>query len=113
MQGHAPTSFFALERIAMIDPEREQVIPISDVPKITPGRPNLSTIWRWRLKGVRGITLETFLSGGKRYTSVEAIRRFQSRVTAAADGEPVRSETPRQRERAIERAEREAERLGV
>jgi hypothetical protein len=97
----------------MIDVEHEKTITLAEATKRLPGNPNISTLWRWRLHGVRGIKLETILSGGKRYTSIEALRRFQERVTAAADGEPVRSETPRQRERAIDRAEKRATELGV
>ena len=74
------------------------------------GAVHVSTIHRWRMKGVRGVRLETFLRGGIRYTTDEAIERFFAAATAAADGDaitPVR--TSRQRERAIEQAEREFE----
>jgi len=97
----------------MIDPQTETIISLTEAAKMAPARPNITTVWRWRNRGVRGVRLETFLSGGRRFTSVEALRRFQDRVTAAADGVPVRAETPRQRERAIDRAEKEAARLGV
>jgi hypothetical protein len=97
----------------MIDPLTETPISLTDAAKSLPQRPNVATLWRWRTAGVRGIKLETFLSGGRRFTSVEALRRFQERVTAAADGEPIRVETPRQRERAIDRAEKRAQELGV
>ncbi len=42
--------------------------------------PHVSTIYRWRLRGIRGVKLETFLIGGRRYTSVEAIERFTERI---------------------------------
>src|SRR4051812_28261773 len=103
----------AREQTTMIDTTNEQLITLAEATKILPGRPNLSTLWRWRLRGVRGVTLETILSGGKRFTSVEALRRFQEQVTAAADGRPILAETPRQRERAIDRAEKRAAELGV
>src|ERR1700743_706630 len=98
----------------MIDPENETLLSLTDAAKSLPGRPNITTLWRWRNHGVRGVKLETVLSGGRRYTSVEALRRFQDRVTAAADGTPANKvETPRQRSKAIERAERRAKELGV
>ena len=97
----------------MIDVENEKLVTFAQATKVLPGRPNITTVWRWRNRGVRGVKLETILSGGRRFTSLEAIRRFQDQVTAAADGEPVRSETPRQRQRAIDRAERRAAELGV
>jgi hypothetical protein len=93
----------------MIDPQSETLTPMSKVPAASPGRPNLSTIWRWRNRGVRGHRLETILVGGRRYTSREAITRF----LAAINGEPIRSETLRQREQAIDRAEKRAEELGI
>jgi hypothetical protein len=97
----------------MIDPQNETLISLTEAAKRLPGRPNITTVWRWRNRGVRGVKLESILSGGRRFTSVEALRRFQERVTAAADGEPVRAESPQQRLRAIERAEQRAAELGV
>ncbi len=97
----------------MIDPSTETLVSLTDAAKRLPGRPNITTVWRWRNRGVRGVKLETVLSGGRRFTSLEAIRRFQDRVTAAADGTPLPAETPRQRERALDRAERRAAELGV
>ena len=35
-----------------------------------------STIFRWATKGVRGRILETWLVGGVRYTTLEALQRF-------------------------------------
>ena len=47
------------------------------------------TVWRWRKFGVRGVRLETFMLGGRRYTTRESHRRFVERTTAAANGEPL------------------------
>ena len=97
----------------MIDPEREEIVTLTAATKTTPCRPNVATLWRWRTKGIRGIRLETMMIGGRRVTSREALSRFFAATTAAADGAPIQSETPRQRERAIERAEKRAAELGV
>jgi hypothetical protein len=98
----------------MLDMQREHLLTLTQAAKILPGRPNLATLWRWRTKGVRnGIKLETAMSGGKRFTSLEAIKRFQERVTAAADHVPAAVTTPRQREREFQQAERRAEELGI
>ncbi len=70
---------------------------------------HLSTVWRWALRGIRGHRLEHINIGQRRFTSEEAYARW----LAAINGEPVHAETPRQREAAIDRAEREAKRLGV
>jgi hypothetical protein len=100
-------SFFV--GVNMIDHEREQLLSMTAAAKFLPGRPSVETLWRWRTAGCRGHKLETLLFGGRRYTSREAIARF----LAAINGEPIRTETPRQRERSIERAERRAAELGV
>lgn len=34
------------------------------------------TAWRWALRGVRGVKLESFVVGGRRFTSREACQRF-------------------------------------
>ncbi|MBX3437201.1 MAG: DUF1580 domain-containing protein [Planctomycetaceae bacterium] len=72
--------------------------------------PNISTLHRWRLHGVRGHKLETVLVGGRRFTSDEALERFIARTTAAGDGEksPVRSHA-----NGNERAERELAQDGL
>ena len=69
-----------------------------------------STCSRWTLRGIRGHRLECFSLGGRRYTTRESLARF----VAATNGERVEcGQTPRQRERQIERAERRADELGL
>jgi hypothetical protein len=71
---------------------------------------HLSTCWRWALTGIRGHILPTANFGGRRVTSLRAYQQW----LAAINGQPaLRSETPRQRERQIERAERRADELGL
>jgi hypothetical protein len=93
----------------MIDHENEHLLSMTAAAKLLPGRPAVETLWRWRTSGCRGHRLETILFGGRRFTSREAITRF----LRAINGEPIRSETPRQREKAIDLAEKRAEQLGV
>ena len=75
----------------MIDVQTESLIPFRDVPAWTKehlgNRVHPTTIHRWRLRGARGVKLETILAGGTRYTSTEALSRFFAATTAAADGE--------------------------
>jgi hypothetical protein len=96
----------------MIDHEKEHLLSMTEAAKQLPGRPNVATLWRWRTSGCRGIKLETVLSGGRRYTSVEALRRFLKRVTDAADGAIDRPRTSRQRAADISRAEKELSESG-
>ena len=46
-------------------------------------RPSISSAYRWTLKGVRGIRLETECVGRTPYTSIAAIDRFIEAVSAA------------------------------
>ncbi|NLX94634.1 MAG: DUF1580 domain-containing protein [Rhodopirellula sp.] len=39
-----------------------------------------STIWRAALEGRRGVTLETFVHLGRRFTTAEALERFHQRA---------------------------------
>jgi hypothetical protein len=97
----------------MIDIANETVIPIAEAPQHIPGRPSLATVWRWVLSGTRAGKLESFLVGGRRFTSLESIERFAQQSTAAADSDVPTSLTSRQREREISRAEREATEAGI
>jgi transposase len=67
---------------------------------------NVSTIWRWILRGVRGQKLESALIGGQRYTSEEAVQRFVENINAPAGMTPC-GRTSKQREKEIAAAERE------
>lgn len=69
-----------------IDRQREQVIPIREVPRYVPSRSSgkrvaLSTVWRWAMR--QDDPLETFATPGGRFTSVEAVNRFIDRISKA------------------------------
>ena len=90
-----------------IDISSERLLSLTEAAKSLPGRPHLSSIFRWLTRGVRGVRLESTLVGGRRYTSQEALARFCAAITAAAAGEPAPVRTPAQRERDLRRAENE------
>lgn len=73
---------------------------------------HISTVHRWRLRGIQGIRLESIRVGGRRVTSLQALERFFARTTAAIDGEGPRRATS-SRQSAIERAERELAEAGI
>ena len=79
----------------MINIQSETLIQFRDVPAWTKknlgNRVSPSTIQRWRLRGARGVKLESILAGGTRYTSVEALNRFFNASTAAAEGGAVKA----------------------
>ncbi len=39
-------------------------------------KPNVSTLYRWCMKGCRGVKLDSVCIGGKRFVTVSAIERF-------------------------------------
>jgi hypothetical protein len=76
---------------------------------------NVCTVWRWAQRGVRGVKLETFSVGGRRFTTRGAHGRFAEGCTVAAQGTPSSPapRTNRQREAAVRKAEAELAKAGV
>jgi hypothetical protein len=101
------------EAITMCDILSERLLTLPETARLLPGHVHVSTIHRWRLRGAKGIKLETVLIGGRRYTSREAVARFAAAVTAARDGLPPLLRTPKQREKAIAQSERELKAAGI
>ena len=96
-----------------MDIKGEALLTFIEAAAFLPRRPNLSTLHRWRLRGVRGVRLETCLIGGRRFTSKEALDRFSAAATAAADGEAPPARTPRQRDAAVRAADNELDKAGI
>ncbi len=97
-----------------IDLTTETPITLAEAARTLPGGAvHVSTIHRWRMKGVRGVRLETFLRGGVRHTSREAIERFFDATTAAADGASATTCESSQREKSIRAAENELNDAGI
>jgi hypothetical protein len=91
-------------------------IPIGKSPRHFPGKPpHISTIYRWLERGVRGIKLESFCVGSRRYVTQEAIELFIQRTTAAGpySAAPSPVELSKERQRSIEEAERELDEAGI
>ncbi|MGC3967715.1 MAG: DUF1580 domain-containing protein [Pirellulales bacterium] len=73
----------------MIDVNNEHLVPLAEVPLLLPasrsGRPvHLSAIYRWAMKGLKGIRLETLQCAGRRVTSREALSRFFAALSEQA-----------------------------
>jgi hypothetical protein len=99
-----------------IDLLAETPVPISQAHKHYPaGRPHIATVYRHFTRGCRGVRLETYVEGSRRYTTVEAIRRFVERTTANSPGASVPPSRPtnRQREAEILKAEQACDRAGI
>ena len=84
----------------------EPLLTLTQAANRLPGKPHVSSLWRWCKRGVRGVRLETLVLAGRRYTSFRALEEFAAATTAIADGKSIPTRTPRQRQLAIERAER-------
>jgi hypothetical protein len=75
----------------MIDLMQEHLVPMREVPKLLPVRPNgkplhVSACYRWIDKGVHGTRLESVTIGGTTYTSREALQRFANHLSHPAQG---------------------------
>lgn len=66
----------------MIDITTEKLIPIQDAPKHIPGRPHISTVYRWIQRKVN--PLPTVRYGAKVFTSLEAIAAWGRQSASAA-----------------------------
>src|SRR5262245_29296010 len=86
----------------------EHLLTLNHAARTLPGGGvHVSTIHRWRLRGVRGVRLETLMRGGVRYTSTEALERFFGAITVSAGGELPNLLTSRQEDRRYRRAKAE------
>lgn len=52
------------------------LVKLTDLTAILPGKPHISTIRRYVAEGVRGHRLQTVRVGGRRFVSPEAINEF-------------------------------------
>jgi hypothetical protein len=96
-----------------IDPVTEETFPLNHAPERLhfrkEGRPVcVQTVWRWALKGLRGIKLETLKIGGIRVTSEAALRRFFAAVNDA--GSPPEPDHAAQHRQAVDQ---ELDHLGI
>ncbi len=101
--------------MSLNDPLRilhENPMPIEDAAKYFPHRPHISTVWRYVLKGYKGLKLESIMSGNRRITSREAVLRFIAATTARANGD-ARTRPLDQRRAAVRHADAKARALGA
>lgn len=93
----------------MIDLAAEKLIPLRDVPSCLPLRPNgnrlhISAVYRWTLRGIKGVVLETVRIGGTTYTSREALQRFSERLTGPVPAQLPPATVSRIRQRQLDQA---------
>lgn len=78
----------------MINANVEQLLTARQACAVFPTSVSMPTLWRWMLKGTRGVVLESIRIGGRRYTSMEACARFIE--ASSVDASP---NTPKKRNR--------------
>jgi hypothetical protein len=106
----------------MINLKTEKLISLVQAARMMPrgrrdGAVHLSTVLRWILRGVKRpdgetVKLEAIRIGCRWLTSVESLQRFGDELTPC-DAHAEVPRTPGKRERAIRRAEKELERIGI
>ena len=57
------------------------LIDLKELAKCLPGRPHLSTVYRWTGPGLNGVRLETVKFGGRRFTTRELVLRFAASLS--------------------------------
>ena len=100
----------------MVDPLTADAVPYTPTGLkqlgITPP-PSPATLHRWRLRGLRGQRIETFLRGGRRFVSRDSVREFFARITAVTDVAPYAPDADELDKSAIDRARQELEADGI
>jgi hypothetical protein len=107
----------------MIDPTNEMLMSLPEICSLLPpgrngSKPHLNTVLRWVLKGVRlpsgeCVRLGASRCGSKWISSREALARFMAALTPNLDTDPPTARTPTARKRAVERAEKNLEKIGI
>jgi hypothetical protein len=73
--------------------EPANLFSLAEAASLLPGKLHVSTLHRWRLRGVRGIKLKTVMIGGRRFVAKSALEEFIAATTAAKEKEPSMSAT--------------------
>jgi hypothetical protein len=91
----------------MIEALAATYVLLSKAGRLLSTNPSAATMWRWAIRGVDGVKLETFKIGGRRYTTPESVEKFLSRLNGprAANTLQVASQPGQQKDLAARRAE--------
>lgn len=74
---------------------------------------HIATIGRWCQRGIRSVVLESYLLGGRRYTTRQALTRFVERRSSIGTRVQPGASALRSREAAVKQAERELREEGL
>ena len=68
------------EITSAVDLLTEDLLSLPEARLEVPGTPHVSTLHRWRLRGIGGVRLETIRIGGRILTSRQSLARFLTRL---------------------------------
>jgi hypothetical protein len=57
-------------------------VDLKELSRLLPGRPHLSTVYRWTNPGLNGVRLETVKFGGRRFATREQVLRFAASLSS-------------------------------
>lgn len=92
----------------------QSLLSLKEARDLLPGKPDLSTIFRWALYGCRGVRLQHLRIGRRLYTREEWLNRFITELTARDNDNPPKTtcvESPRLSGHRAQRVERSQKRL--
>jgi len=69
----------------MLSPFDPDLVDLRELSHRLPGRPHVSSLHRWRVRGRAGVKLETIKIGRRRYTSLKAAAEFLAESTMRLD----------------------------
>jgi hypothetical protein len=111
-RGRGRKGVLGPEELALLE---EEGLTLAEAAALLPGRKPgkrlyVNTVWRWCVKGLRGVRLRSVLVGGQRLTTRRWLQEFIQAMSEARDpggSSPPMIRTPRQRQSASERAAEE------
>ena len=82
----------------MIEVLAATFVLLSKAGRLLSTNPSPATMWRWALRGVDGVKLETFKIGGRRYTTPDSVEKFVSRLNGPRSANEPQVSSPRKRQ---------------
>lgn len=67
------------------------LLSLREAAEVVPGSPSPSTLWRWAMRGHKGVRLEHLCIGGKLFTSRRALQNFFEQTTSRQTRQPKRN----------------------
>jgi|GEM_PF-1315158 hypothetical protein len=76
-----------------IDIHNEHLLTLAQASRKLPSQPSPGTLWRWAIKGLRGVKLRSVRAGKTIITSSEALQEFLEAVHETYQPEPEMQES--------------------